>query len=80
MLMYAYEHIKSNPQQATDIYARLCSVSVNAQDLAMMAATLANGGKEPGERQAGGEDRQRSRDSRCDGDGRSLRRLGQVAL
>jgi len=47
MLMYAYEHIKANPQQAVDLYTRQCSVNVNAVDLATMAATLANGGKNP---------------------------------
>jgi len=47
MLMYAYEHIKSNPLQATDLYTRQCSVNVNARDLAMMAATLANNGVNP---------------------------------
>ena len=47
MLMYAYGHIKSNPQQATDLYTRQCSVGVNARDLAIMAATLANGGRNP---------------------------------
>jgi glutaminase len=46
-LMYAYGHIKDNPDQATDIYTRQCSVGVNAKDLATMAATLANGGKNP---------------------------------
>ncbi|PYP76106.1 MAG: glutaminase [Gemmatimonadetes bacterium] len=46
-LMYAYGYIKANPAQATDIYTRQCSVGVNAKDLAMMAATLANGGKNP---------------------------------
>ncbi len=46
-LMYAYGRIKSNPQQATDIYTRQCSVNVNAKDLATMAATLANGGTNP---------------------------------
>lgn len=46
-LMHAYGHIKSNPAQATDIYTQQCSVSVNAKDLAQMAATLANGGKNP---------------------------------
>jgi glutaminase len=46
-LMYAYGYIKDNPMQATDIYTEQCSVSVNAQDLATMAATLANGGKNP---------------------------------
>jgi len=47
MLMYAYGHIKDKPLQATDIYTEQCSVSVNAQDLATMAATLANAGKNP---------------------------------
>ncbi|MEN8131250.1 MAG: glutaminase A [Pseudomonadota bacterium] len=47
MLMYAYGHIKGNAQQATDIYTRQCSVGVNAKDLAIMAATLANSGKNP---------------------------------
>jgi glutaminase len=45
--MYAYGHIKDNPDQATDIYTEQCSVGVNAKDLATMAATLANGGKNP---------------------------------
>jgi glutaminase len=47
MLMYAYGYIKSEPMRATDIYTEQCSVSVNAKDLATMAATLANGGKNP---------------------------------
>ena len=47
MLMYAYGHIKENPLQACDICTEQCSVNVNAKDLAMMAATLANGGKNP---------------------------------
>jgi glutaminase len=46
-LMYAYEFIKSNPMQATDVYTEQCSVAVNAKDLATMAGTLANGGKNP---------------------------------
>ncbi len=46
-LMYAYEFIKSDPAQATDVYTEQCSINVNAKDLAMMAATLANGGKNP---------------------------------
>ena len=47
MLMYAYEYIKSNPAQATDLYTRQCSIGVNAKDLATMAATLAFGGRNP---------------------------------
>jgi len=46
-LMYAYGYIKSDPLRATDVYTEQCSVNVNARDLAMMAATLANGGQNP---------------------------------
>jgi len=47
MLMYAYGHIKAEPLRACDIYTEQCAVSVNAKDLAVMAATLANGGVNP---------------------------------
>ena len=46
-LMLAYGYIKSNWQQAVDLYTRQCSIGVNAQDLATMAATLAFGGTNP---------------------------------
>jgi hypothetical protein len=46
-LMFAYGHISENPDRATDIYTRQCSVGVNTRDLAMMAATLANNGVNP---------------------------------
>ena len=47
MLMYAYGYIKAKPEQAVDLYTRQCSIGVNARDLAMMAATLAFGGRNP---------------------------------
>lgn len=47
MLMFAYGHIQEEPLRACDIYTEQCSISVNAKDLAAMAATLANGGKNP---------------------------------
>jgi glutaminase len=46
-LMLAYGYIKSNWQQAVDLYTKQCSIGVNAKDLATMAATLAAGGKNP---------------------------------
>jgi glutaminase len=46
-LMLAYGYIKDNWQQAVDLYTRQCSIGVNAQDLATMAATLAFGGINP---------------------------------
>lgn len=47
MLMSAYERFKGDPAQAVDLYTRACSIAVNAKDLGVMAATLANGGKNP---------------------------------
>jgi glutaminase A len=46
-LMLAYGYIKDNWQQAVDLYTRQCSIGVNVQDLATMAATLASGGRNP---------------------------------
>jgi len=46
-LMYAYGTITADPLQSTDLYTKQCAVAVNAMDLAMMAATLANNGKNP---------------------------------
>jgi glutaminase len=46
-LMLAYGYIKSNWEQAVDLYTRQCSIGVNAKDLATMAATLASGGRNP---------------------------------
>ena len=46
-LMYAYELIKDDSKMVTDVYTKQCSVNVSAKDLAQMAATLANGGRNP---------------------------------
>lgn len=46
-LMSAYERFPGDPAQAVDLYTRQCAIAVNAKDLAVMAATLANGGKNP---------------------------------
>lgn len=46
-LMFAYGYIKTDWQQAVDLYTRQCSIGVNAKDLATMAGMLANGGKNP---------------------------------
>ena len=46
-LLLAYGRIYFDPVQATDIYTKQCAISVNAKDLAEMAATLANGGVNP---------------------------------
>jgi glutaminase len=47
MLLHAYEVIEEDPEAAVDVYTRQCSVNVTARDLAVMGATLANGGRNP---------------------------------
>jgi glutaminase len=46
-LLKAYERITFDPDQATDVYTKQCSLNVTAKDLAVMGATLANGGINP---------------------------------
>src|SRR4029078_3870938 len=46
-LLFAYGRMYFDPVQATDIYTKQCAIAVNAKDLAVMAATLANGGYNP---------------------------------
>ncbi len=47
MLLHAYEVIKADPESAVDVYTRQCSINVTSRDLAVMGATLANGGRNP---------------------------------
>ncbi len=46
-LLESYQRVYWDPAEATDIYTRQCSLNVTARDLAVMAATLANGGVNP---------------------------------
>ncbi|GHB53047.1 glutaminase A [Mongoliitalea lutea] len=46
-LLKAYDKIYFDADQSVDIYTRQCALSVNARDLATMAATLASGGNNP---------------------------------
>lgn len=46
-LLLAYGRMYFDPVQATDVYTKQCALNVNAKDLAVMAATLANGGTNP---------------------------------
>jgi glutaminase len=47
MLMSAYGRFPADPAVAVDLYTRQCSINVSARDLAVMAATLAFGGRNP---------------------------------
>jgi glutaminase len=46
-LLLAYGRMYFDPVQATDIYTKQCAINVSAKDLAIMGATLANGGVNP---------------------------------
>jgi glutaminase len=45
--MSAYERFPGDPAVAVDLYTRQCAIAVTAKDLGVMAATLANGAKNP---------------------------------
>jgi glutaminase len=46
-LLHGYGRMYSDPDEATDIYTRQCALNVTARDLAVMGATLADGGVNP---------------------------------
>lgn len=46
-LLESYGRIYCDPLEATDVYTRQCSVNVTVADLAVMGATLADGGVNP---------------------------------
>lgn len=46
-LLQSYGRIYLDPAQATDLYTRQCALDVTAKDLAVMGATLADGGVNP---------------------------------
>ena len=46
-LLFNYERLYSDPEEALRVYTRQCSIGVSAKDLGMMGATLANLGVNP---------------------------------
>jgi glutaminase len=50
-LLQSYDRLYCDARQATDLYTRQCSLNVSARDLAVMGATLADGGVNPITRQ-----------------------------
>ena len=46
-LLDSYDRVYFDPDEATDVYTRQCSLAVNVQDLAVMGATIADGGVNP---------------------------------
>ena len=50
-LLRSYDRVYCDPEQAVDLYTRQSSLNVSAKDLAVMGATLADGGVNPLTRQ-----------------------------
>lgn len=46
-LLQSFDRIYLDPAEATDLYTKQCSLNVSARDLAVMGATLADGGVNP---------------------------------
>src|SRR5262245_52354524 len=46
-LLQSYGRLGMDPAKATDLYTKQCSLNVSAKDLAVMGATLADGGVNP---------------------------------
>ncbi|MEI8078149.1 MAG: glutaminase A [bacterium] len=46
-LLFSYQRLYADPLETCDVYTRQCSVLVTAKQLAVMGATLANGGVNP---------------------------------
>jgi len=46
-LLFSYGRIEAEPEEVVDVYTRQCSLRVDARDLAIMGATLADGGVNP---------------------------------
>ena len=46
-LLLGYGRMYSDPDEATDIYTKQCALNVTAKDMAIMGATLADGGVNP---------------------------------
>lgn len=46
-LLQSFDRVYMEPAEATDLYTKQCSLNVSARDLAVMGATLADGGVNP---------------------------------
>ena len=49
-MLRSFGILEEDPQTTLSVYFRQCSIEVTARDLALMAATLANGGVHPVDR------------------------------
>jgi glutaminase len=75
-VLHSYDRIYMEPAEATDLYTRQCSLNVTARDLAVMGATLADGGINPITKERAGVPLHAGRDDH----GRPLRDVGRLAV
>ena len=73
-------YMYSDPMEAVDIYTLQCSTLVTTVDLAIMGATLANGGVKPRHRQTRDRESERGTCIGPDGHGRHVHRLWRLGL
>ena len=79
-LLHGYGRMYCDPEIATDVYTRQCALRVSARDLAVMGATLADGGVNPDHRRACHRHRQLSAGPGRPGHRGPLRAFGRLAL
>ena len=79
-LLQSFGRIYCDPAEATDLYTRQCSLNVSARDLAVMGATLADGGVNPITKVAGRRSDRLSLRACCDDNRRPVRDIGRLAL
>src|SRR5699024_9043743 len=46
-LLNSFDMLEAAPESALDLYVRQCALQVDCRDLALMGATMANGGRHP---------------------------------
>ena len=72
--------IYCDPMEAVDLYTRQCSLNVSAKDLAVMGATLADGGVNPDDQGARGRSDRLPLRAGCHDNGGLVRNVRRLAL
>ena len=79
-LLQSYGRIYMDPAEAVDLYTKQCSLNVSAKDLAVMGATLADGGVNPITKERVVDAVRLPLRAGRDDDRRAVRNFGRLAL
>ena len=79
-LLQSFGRIYMDPAEATDLYTKQCSLNVSAKDLAVMGATLADGGVNPLTKERVVDAGRLPLRTGGDDDGRAVRDVWRLAL